>query len=85
MTIHGLQRRILRNAHGTVNLNRPVDHIMEHGGAGDLDQRYFDSGLITLIDLARCIEGQHTGLLDLGGTVEDEFLDLLMLSKRLSE
>src|SRR5205807_1394153 len=50
--IHPLQRRVARYAHRAVDLDRAIDHVVQHLRAPELDDRNLDACLVALIDLS---------------------------------
>ena len=68
-----------------MHLDRAVDHLVQHAGRVELEQRHLDARLGALVDLARGVHRQEPARLDLGGRVGDPVLHRLLVGERAAE
>jgi hypothetical protein len=83
--VHAVERSVGRKAFGPVDLDGPVDHVVQHLGAGHLDGADLHPSLLTLINPVGGVQGQQPGGLNLGVGVEDHLLDELLAGQGFAE
>src|SRR5439155_22298340 len=80
--VHLLEWRVCGDAERAVDLDGPVDHVVEHAGAPELDEADLDPGLTSLVHGPRRVERHHPGGLDLGCRLGHVPLDLALLRQQ---
>ena len=83
--VHEAERRVVGEPGGAVDLHGPVDHVVQHAGADDLDRSDLDPGLLTPVDGGRGVQGQQSTGLDLGVGLEHVGLHQLLGRQRFAE
>ena len=68
-----------------MHLDRAVDHLVQHAGGVELEQRHLDARLRALVDLAGHVHRQQPAGLDPRRGVRDPVLHRLLVGERPAE
>ena len=79
VAVHRLERQVGGVAERAVDLDGPVDHVVEHLGAPELDHADLDAGVavvlaggVQLVHLPRRVQREQAGRLHLGVALGDQ-------------